>query len=116
MLFSKEEYGTKAHFEEAYGSQPLGKFVRSILGLSTEAANQAFADFIQSGNLTADQITFINNIVTFLTKKGIIDNNMLFKSPFTDAHDQGLFGIFDDAEASRIIRIIGEINENAGVA
>jgi type I restriction enzyme R subunit len=116
MLFSKEEYGTKAHFEEAYGSQPLGKFVRSILGLSTEAANQAFADFIQSGNLTADQITFINNIVTFLTKNGIIDNNMLFKSPFTDAHDQGLFGIFDDAEASRIIRIIGEINENAGVA
>lgn len=41
---------------------------------------------------------------------------MLFESPFTDVHDQGLIGVFDDAEAGKIIRVIEEINGNAEVA
>jgi type I restriction enzyme R subunit len=116
ILFADEERGTKEHFINAFGKQPLGEFVRSILGLDTAAAQQAFAEFLQVGNLRADQMTFLNNIITYLTKNGMIDKAMLFQSPFTDVHDQGLFGVFDDAEAGRIIRIIDEINGNADVA
>jgi type I restriction enzyme R subunit len=92
---------------------PLGKFIRSILGLDITTANELFADFIQNGNLTADQITFINTIITYLTTNGIIDKVMLFEPPFTDINDQGITGIFDDAEVGKIIKIIDNVNSNA---
>ncbi len=115
ILFDGEERGSKEDFKEEYGEQPLGEFVRSILGLDVEAAHQAFADFLQVGNLRADQMTFINNIITYLSKNGTIDKKMLFEPPFTNVNDQGLLGVFDDADAGKIIRIIDEINENAAV-
>ena len=59
MLF-EGDLGTKEDYRKEYGDLPLGKFVRSLLGLDAVVAQQLFADFIQAGNLTADQITFIN--------------------------------------------------------
>lgn len=115
ILFDNEERGTKADFAEQYGDQPLGEFVRSILGLTIEAANQAFSEFLQAGNLRADQMTFINNIITYLNKNGTIDAKMLFQSPFTDVNDNGLIGVFEDGDAQRIMRIIRGVNENARV-
>jgi type I restriction enzyme R subunit len=116
ILFDNDERGSKEDYVAEYGEQPLGVFVRSIIGLDIEAANQAFADFLQAGNLKADQMTFINNIITHLTINGTIDKTRLFESPFTDINDQGLLGVFSDAEAVRLINIIDKINGNAGVA
>jgi len=113
ILFDEEERGSKEDFDKEYSEEPLGKFVRVILGLDIEAAQKAFADFLQAGNLRADQMTFITNIITYLTKNGVIDKGMLFEPPFTDVNDQGLLGVFDDADAFKIISIIDEINENA---
>ncbi|MBL4587178.1 MAG: restriction endonuclease, partial [Flavobacteriales bacterium] len=116
LLFDGEERGTKDEFAENYGEQPLGKFVRSILGLDVAAANEAFSEFIRTGNLTADQITFINGIISFLEKNGTIEPEMLFESPFDEMHDQGISGLFDNAKAHKVISIIREINGNAEVA
>ena len=115
LLFDGDERGTREKFVAEYGDEPLGKFIRSILGLNIEVANEAFAYFLQTGSLRADQMTFIKNIITYLTKNGTIDKSMLFEPPFTDVNDQGLLGVFDDDNAVKIIRIIDEINENAGV-
>lgn len=95
--------------------EPLGKFIRSILGLNVEVANMAFAYFLQSANLRADQMTFIKNIITYLTKNGTLDKRMLFESPFTDINDHGLLGVFEDDDAVKIINIINNINTNAEV-
>lgn len=81
-------------------------FIRSIIGLDVKAAQNAFADFLQAGNLRADQMTFIQNIITYLTKKGTIEPSMLFEPPFTDMNDQGLLGFFDDGDAHKVISII----------
>lgn len=97
------------------GKKPLGRFIRNLIGLDQKASQEAFAQFINSGNLTANQITFINNIINFLTLNGTIDKKMLFEPPFTDMNDQGVLGVFDDAGATRIMRIIQEINDNANV-
>jgi len=113
LLFDGEERGTKEDFVKEYGDQPLGVFVRAIIGLDIGAANEAFSDFIQAGNLTADQITFVKYIINFLERNGTIDKGMLFDSPFTDINDQGLLGVFDDAKAYRVISIIEKINSNA---
>ena len=115
LLFNGDQPGTKADFKAAYGDQPLGKFIRSIIGLDQDAANQAFSTFIQTGNLSADQMGFIQKIIDFLTKNGTIEPKMLFESPFTNMHDNGVLGIFDDAQAGKIVRIIEGINGNAGV-
>ncbi|MBK3517603.1 DEAD/DEAH box helicase family protein [Carboxylicivirga marina] len=115
ILFDGQERGSKEDFATVFGEQPLGTFIRSIIGLDSAAAQDAFSEFLQVGKLQADQMTFIQNIITYLTKNGTIDKRMLFQPPFTDMNDQGLFGVFDDAEAGRIIHIIDEINENAVV-
>ncbi len=114
ILFDGQERGSKEDFIK-YGDKPLGEFIRSIIGLDISAAQEAFADFLRAGNLRADQMTFVNNIINYLTQNGTIDKRMLFESPFTDVNDQGLLGVFNDAEAGKIIRIINEINENAMV-
>lgn len=116
ILFTEEAAKNKQQFEKEYGERPLGVFIRSIVGLDVKAAHEAFAEFINSVNLSADQITFINNIITFLSKNGTIDKQMLFESPFTDDHYEGLTGIFKkETEVIQLVRIIDRINANAGV-
>ena len=75
-----------------------------------------FAQFIQSGTLRADQMTFIDTIIRYLTKNGMIEKEMLFKPPFTNVHDQGLFGVFDDAQVTNVIKLIDTVNDNALVS
>ena len=117
ILFTEAAAGSKDKLKEEYGDMPLGKFIRSILGLDVQAAQAAFADFLSTGQFNADQIRFIDTIITYLTKNGTIDKEMLFEPPFTDQHDQGIMGIFtSDAEVRRIIQIIDRINANAEVA
>ena len=58
----------------------------------------------------------MNNIITYLTKNGVIDKKMLFQPPFTDIHDQGLFGVFDDGQVSKVILLIDRVNDNAAVS
>lgn len=107
------DIGTREDYQKVYGDLPLGSFIRSLLGLDKAAANQLFSEFIQSGNLSADQITFINSIITFLTRNGVIDKAMLFEPPFTDINDQGITGVFDDVQVVKIIKIIDSVNQNA---
>jgi len=107
------EIGTKEDYIKTYGDKPLGEFIRSIVGLDKAAAQAAFADFIQAGNLRADQITFINTIINYLSANGTIDKAMLFQSPFTFAHQDGVLGVFDDGEAEKVIRLIDMVNNNA---
>ena len=113
ILFDGITLGTKQDYIDHYGDKPLGVFIRSIVGLDVMAAQEAFAEFIQAGNLRADQMTFINNIISYLTKNGIIDKRMLFEPPFTNIHDQGLLGVFDDAAAMNVIKLIDSVNQNA---
>ncbi|HHN47876.1 MAG TPA: DEAD/DEAH box helicase, partial [Bacteroidales bacterium] len=115
ILFDGQQRGTRQDFVREYGDQPLGRFIRSIVGLDIKAAHAAFAEFLQAGNLKADQMTFINQIVMHLEQNGTIEAGMLFESPFTNVNDQGLLGVFDEATSTRIIQLIERINWNAGV-
>lgn len=113
ILFDGDERGTRSDFVKEFGEEPLGVFIRGIIGLDIKAAQNAFAEFLQAGSLRADQMTFIQNIITYLTKNGTIEPSMLFEPPFTDMNDQGLLGLFEDGDAHKVISIIERINENA---
>ncbi len=115
ILFDGGDRGTYEKYQEVYGDQPLGKFIRSIVGLDICAAQQVFSSFLQSGNFSADQMKFIDTIIQHLNRNGTIDKRLLFEPPFTDSNDQGLVGIFEDQEAVKIISLLDSINRNAEV-
>jgi type I restriction enzyme R subunit len=114
MLFDGKDRGTKETYIREYGNQPLGKFIRSIIGLDTDAAQIVFSDFLSAGHLSANQITFIQNIISFLTKNGTIEPAMLFDTPPFSNYN-GITGVFDDAETTKIIALVNSVNENAQV-
>lgn len=117
ILFTEDVAGSKEDFQNQYGDKPLGAFIRSITGVSQEALNIAFADFLQVGNLRADQMTFVKTIISYLSKNGTIEKTMLYEPPFTDLNDQGISGVFDnDTDVIRLVRIIDSINTNAEVS
>jgi type I restriction enzyme R subunit len=61
-------------------------------------------------------MTFIKTIISYLSKNGTIDKQILYKSPFTDLNDQGISGVFDnDADFIKVVKIIDMINNNAEV-
>ena len=116
LLFEQGTIGTKQEFIHAYGEQPLGKFIRNIVGLDAQAAKSVFCEILSNQTLNAKQIRFIDEIINFLTVKGIIEPAMLFEAPFTDINSNGVAGLFDDAIATRIISLIETINHNAEAA
>ena len=113
ILFDGKTIGTKQDYIQHYGDKPLGAFIRGIVGLDIAAAQAAFADFIQAGNLRADQLTFIKQIIQYLTTNGTIDKALLFEPPFTNLHDQSLFGVFDDVAVGQVIKLIDAVNHSA---
>jgi type I restriction enzyme R subunit len=113
LLFDGKERGTKEEFVQIYGEQPLGKFIRSIVGLDTNAAKEAFGDFLNAGNLSADQIRFVDMIIDYLSTNGIIDADMLFEEPFTTFHTQGVAGLFDENSIKGLLSVLHRIDANA---
>lgn len=121
-LTSLEQFLTHEKFqlseiEKEYGTKSLGVFVRKVLGLDIEAANQHFASFIQDENLNANQILFVQKIIDYLNKNGVLEKHMLTRPPFTDTNDNGVFGVFkEDQKTFRIIKLIEEISQSAEIA
>jgi type I restriction enzyme, R subunit len=113
MLFEQGTLGTKEEFIKAYGEQPFGKFIRSIVGLDVQAAKLAFAEIINNQTLNSQQIRFIDTIINYLNVKGIIDPSLLFESPFTDINTSGIMGVFDENTSSKIISLLENINHTA---
>lgn len=100
---------TDSDLEEARASGGLGIFVRSLVGLERDAAKAAFADFLSNRNLSANQIEFVNLIIEHLTELGAMDPRRLYESPFTDFDDQGVSGVFPQADVRQIVQLIKDV-------
>jgi type I restriction enzyme R subunit len=114
LLFASEEIGSREQFEKVFGhQQSLGIFIRSLVGLDREAAAEAFGGFLDGTIYTATQIRFTDQIISYLTQNGTMDPGLLYEPPFTDIHDEGLDGVFGDDGATKIVRLIDDINKHA---
>lgn len=113
MLFEQGELGTKEDFVRAYGEQPLGTFIRSLVGLDVRAAKEAFGSLLAEHSLNAQQIRFLDMVIDFLSVKGVVDPGLLFEPPFTDIDTSGIMGVFDQDTSARIISLIRTINSRA---
>jgi len=110
------EIGTKQDYEKEYGDTPLGELVRSVVGLSMEAANEAFSEYLNNANLNSIQINFVKRIVSYVVKNGMMnDLSILGDPPFNEMGS--VAEIFDDMGVWMGIRkVIDGINGNAKVA
>lgn len=115
ILFDGGERGDYDHYLKVYDGEPLGRFIRSIVGLDIQVAQEYFSEFLNAGTFNANQIKFIDTIIQFLNKNGVIDKSLLDKTPFDDSHEDGIFGLFEDSQTVKIISLIDRINEGAEV-
>lgn len=107
------EVGTKDEYTAEYGEKPLGEFVREIVGLDMNAAKEAFAEFLGDANLDSRQIYFVNQIVEYIVRNGMMkDLSVLQDAPFTDKGS--VVEIFTDLSVwAGIRKVIESINMNA---
>jgi type I restriction enzyme R subunit len=114
MLFEQSGLQTHEEFKEALGEKPLGVFIRSVLGLDSQSANDAFAEFLSHAPLTSFQQSFVEDLIRQFTQDGIVDKDMLFEQPFTKFHQEGVAGIFP-LTSRKIIEIVNDVNKRADV-
>ena len=91
----------------------LGLFIRSLVGLERDAAKNAFAGFLQGRNPNSNQIEFINLIIDHLTENGAMEPKRLYESPFTDLDDQGVGGLFPQADVLQIVNVLNDVKLKA---
>ncbi len=110
------EIGSKQDYQKEYGNMPLGELVRSIVGLDIQAAKDAFSKFIDDKNLNHKQIYFVNQIINYIVKNGILkDFTVLQSSPFNNMGS--VSEVFEDLQIfSDIRKVIESINSNARTA
>ena len=107
------EVGSKKDYQAEYGEKPLGEFVREIVGLDMAAAKSAFAEYLNNVSLDADQIYFVNQIIEYIVRNGVMkDMSVLQEPPFTDRGS--IVEVFTDISIWLGIRsVIEKINANA---
>lgn len=110
------ELGTKEQYDAQYGKTPLGELVRSIVGLSQQAANEAFSRFLNDVALDSQQMFFVRQVVNYIVRNGMMkDLAVLQESPFTDMGS--ISELFNDVTVFMDLRAAIEgINRNAMVA
>ncbi len=117
ILFDGEDRGTADDFAEVVEEENLGSltgFIRGIVGLDREAVDALFAEFVNTQQLSATQIKFIDQIKQNLERNGQLAPRQLFNDPYTSVHPQGLGGVFDDAQQARIVALVREVSGLVG--
>ncbi len=116
-LLAASGAGSAEDIEKAKAeSHGLGVFVRSLVGLDREAAKKALGVFLTAKTLTANQIEFTNMVVDHLTEHGVLDEGVLFESPFTDITPHGPDGIFTKQQVADLVAILREVRAAAMAA
>jgi type I restriction enzyme R subunit len=107
------EVGTEKEYKAAANDVALGRFIRSITGLTKEAALTAFSEFLDSQLFTEPQITLVHYIVDWITHWGTLMPEDMKDDDF--AGGENIFEIFsDNLKAFKCIKaVIDTINANA---
>ncbi len=113
-MLAESGVGTAEDLAKAKASSSgLGLFVRGLIGMDRQAAKNALGAFLAGGNLRANQIQFLDEIVNHLTEHGGMDAARLYESPFTDFHPQAAAGVFNAQQVDTLISILDDVRSRA---
>jgi type I restriction enzyme, R subunit len=91
----------------------LGLLIRGLVGLDRDAATDAMSGFIVGRTLTANQLDFVNLIITYLTEHGVMDIGRLYEAPFTDHAPAGPEALFSSADIETLVDLLGQVRATA---
>ena len=88
----------------------LAHFIRSLVGFDRQKALEAFSEFLQDESLKANQIRFIELVISQLTARGVMQASALYEAPFTDIYTSGPDALFSGKEKV-LTGIFARLNE-----
>lgn len=87
------ELGTKNDYIKTTKTENLAVFIRSLVGLSQQAINEKFGEYLNETVLNAQQQEFVKMIISYVNENGDIETeDLLNTSPFDDQDLLELFG------------------------
>ena len=93
-------------------NQPFGLTVRHIAKLDKEAAEKAFAQFINSNALNTKQIEFIKTVINYVSVNGYMESpKRILEAPFDKPY--GVTQLFSQKELTDVVKVIRDIRERA---
>ena len=112
MLFTTEGLESREKFLHVHNNtaQNLKSFIRTLVGLDRAAAKEAFGQYLEAQQFSANQIRFVEQIIDLLTQQVVMNLRLLYAAPFTDFHQDGLDGVFGDHDADSIVAIVRSFN------
>ena len=88
-------------------------FVRSLIGLSQEAINEKFGEFLDGNILNAQQQEFVKSIINYVRENGDISReDLIEKAPFDNYDIITLFG----ENISSVLKIVSILHDSVNVA
>ncbi|PZG36671.1 restriction endonuclease subunit R [Spongiactinospora gelatinilytica] len=112
-VFLDLDFGTESDIDEiAEQHDGFGLFLRSITGLSREAAIHAFDDFQKGRTLSAVEYNFIELIIDSLAKNGYLEAGDLYEPPFKRYGDPDVV-FHKPSDVEVIANILKSVKETA---
>ena len=108
-----QELGNEKDYERTYGDTPFGLLVRKLIKLDRAAANEAFAEFINTQALNDRQISFIRKVVDYVVENGYMEAWVLTKPPFD--RPSSFSRTFNTQQQMSLVAAINKIKQNAEV-
>lgn len=107
------ELGTKAEYDEATDIGNLAAFVRSLIGLSQEAVNVKFGEYLSGNLLNFQQQEFVRTIINYVRENGDVELfDMVNSEPFNNYDLNEIFGINLPAMIS-VVRTLHDVVQAA---
>ncbi|MCW5878512.1 MAG: DEAD/DEAH box helicase family protein [Anaerolineales bacterium] len=110
FFFEAGDVGSKDEFYRAFPNQELIPFIRSLVGLDRRSVRKAFEKFLDDKVYTANQIQFVHWVIEHLTENGRFELQLLYDRPYTDLHELGLDGLFNEEAANELVEVIAQLN------
>ena len=100
------ELGTQEDYSKTTSIENLAAFVRSLIGLSQEAVNEKFGDYLNGNTFNSQQQEFIMTIINYVRENGDIElEDMVNSEPFNNYDLNDMFGV-DLAKVVGIVNLL----------
>ena len=107
------ELGTQQEYAETTNIGNLAVFVRSLIGLSQEAVNEKFGEYLNGNLLNAQQQEFVRTIINYVRENGDVElSDLVNTEPFNNYDLTEIFGI----NLPTIVSVVKKLHESVLVS
>lgn len=107
------ELGSQTDYQNTTELDNLAAFVRSLIGLSQEAVNEKFGEYLSGNLFNSQQQEFVRTIITYVRNNGDIQvEDLVNAEPFNNFDLQEMFGV----NLKSVVNIINVLHNSITVA